>query len=102
MQVTHELTNLLNIRFPLIMAPMFLVSNEAMLKESIEAGIMGCFPSLNFRDEASLNLILKNLNELMSRRNGKAGTYAVNLIVQKTNPLFEKHLKICVENKVPV
>ena len=29
------------------------------------------------------------------------GTFGVNLIVQKTNPLYEKHLKICVEKKVP-
>lgn len=93
---------MLNIRFPLIMAPMFLVSNEAMLKEAIEAGIMGCFPSLNFRNDASLKDILKNLNELLNQRKGMPGTYAVNLIVQKTNPSFQKHLEICTEHKVPV
>ena len=29
------------------------------------------------------------------------GNYGVNLIVQKTNPLYEEHLKICVDKKVP-
>jgi nitronate monooxygenase len=29
------------------------------------------------------------------------GTYGINLIVQKTNPLYSKHLKECVEAKVP-
>jgi nitronate monooxygenase len=102
MNLENELTKLLNIRFPLIMAPMFLVSNERMLMESIEAGIMGCFPSLNFRSDDDLNRILKNLNRKLNEQNGKPGTYAVNLIVQKTNPFFEKHLNICVDNKVPV
>src|SRR6185503_18821846 len=102
MKIENELTRMLNIGFPLIMAPMFLVSNEVMLKEAMEAGIMGCFPSLNFRSERDLNNILKNLNQKLDDQKGKTGTYAVNLIVQKTNPLFEKHLKICVDNKVPV
>ncbi len=102
MSVQNELTRLLNIRFPLIMAPMFLVSNEAMLIQAMEAGIMGCFPSLNYRDQKVLDVILKKLNQQLSLQQGKPGTYAVNLIVQKTNPLFEKHLAVCVENKVPV
>lgn len=102
MQVKNKLTNMLNIRFPLVMAPMFLITNEAMLVQAIEAGIMGSFPSLNYRDEASFNRLLQNLNRLLGERKGLPGTYAVNLIVQKTNPLFEKHLKICVDNKVPV
>ncbi len=29
------------------------------------------------------------------------GNYGVNLIVQKSNPLYEKHLDICIKNKVP-
>lgn len=102
MKVENELTRMLNIRFPLIMAPMFLVSNEAMLKQAIEAGIMGCFPSLNYRDNSALDAILKNLNQYLEQQHGNPGTYAVNLIVQKTNPLFEKHLEVCVSNKVPV
>jgi nitronate monooxygenase len=102
MQVTNDLTRMLNIRFPLIMAPMFLVSNEAMLTEAMVAGIMGCFPSLNYRDEKSLDEVLKNLNEKLNKQSGKPGTYAVNIIVQKTNPLLTKHLSVCVENRVPV
>ncbi len=102
MVLQNELTKLLNIRFPLIMAPMFLVSNEVMVKEAIEAGIMGSFPSLNFRSDEELDRVLKNLNRKLDEQKGKPGTYAVNLIVQKTNPMFEKHLKICVDNKVPV
>ncbi len=102
MIVQNDLTRLLNIRFPLVMAPMFLVSNEAMLKEAMSAGILGCFPSLNYRKEKDLDMVLKNLNAHLLSQQGRPGNYGVNLIVQKTNVLFEKHLAVCVENKVPV
>lgn len=88
-----------NLDIPVIMAPMFLVSNEAMVKSAITEGILGVFPSLNYRNDGELSDLLKRLNEHKS--NSTKGNYGVNLIVQKTNVMFEKHLKICVENKVP-
>lgn len=95
-----RLTQLLNIDFPMIMAPMFLVTNEAMLIAAMNSGIAGSFPTLNYRKEGELERLLDNLNSEKSRLT-VAGTYGVNLIVQKTNPLYEKHLKLCVEKKVP-
>ncbi|MGB3947858.1 MAG: nitronate monooxygenase family protein [Bacteroidia bacterium] len=94
-----KLTQLLNIDFPMIMAPMFLVSNEAMVVAAMKSGIAGTFPSLNYRNEGELEKVLDNLNE--AKKNSPNGTYGINLIVQKTNPLYEKHLKACVEKKVP-
>ena len=95
-----KLTQLLNIEFPVIMAPMFLVSNEAMVKAAMNSGIAGTFPSLNYRGEGELEQLLTNLNAALTTTQNK-GTYGINLIVQKTNPLYEKHLKICVDKKVP-
>ena len=43
------LTQTFNIKYPIIMAPMFLVSNKEMLVAASEAGITGCIPSLNYR-----------------------------------------------------
>jgi len=80
------------------MAPMFLVSNLAMLKAGIDAGIMSVIPTLNVRKDNELDALLKTMSEY---KKGKIGSYGVNIIVQKTNILFEKHLKICFENKVP-
>jgi len=94
-----NLSDLLKIDFPMIMAPMFLVSNEAMLKAGIQAGIMATFPTLNYRKEGELDAILKTLAEFKAQ--SITGNYGVNLIVQKANPLYIKHLKICVDNKVP-
>ena len=93
------MTELLKIDFPIIMAPMFLVSNEAMLKAGMEAGIMATFPTLNYRKEGELDALLKSLTAFKTQN--IMGNYGVNLIVQRSNPLYIKHLKTCVDNKVP-
>lgn len=100
--VKNKFTEQLNLRHPMVMAPMFLVSNESMLRQGIEAGILSCFPSLNYRKEEDLRNILGQLNGILSGRKGLPGTYGINLIVQRTNIHFAKHLKICVDHEVPV
>ncbi|RAI99722.1 nitronate monooxygenase [Chitinophaga skermanii] len=83
------------------MAPMFLVSNEAMVKAAMDAGIAGTFPTLNYRNDGELTGILTTLNEYRATHHSP-GNYGVNLIVQKTNPLYKKHLAACVAAKVPL
>ncbi|HEY0031618.1 MAG TPA: nitronate monooxygenase family protein [Bacteroidia bacterium] len=95
-----KLSKILSIDFPMIMAPMFLVSNEAMITEGMRSGIAASFPSLNYRNEGELEQLLDKLNKEKAALTVK-GTYGINLIVQKTNPLYEKHLKICIDKKVP-
>jgi nitronate monooxygenase len=92
-------TALLEIEFPIIMAPMFLVSNEAMMKAGMQSGIMATFPSLNYRKEGELATILQNLKSIKSA--GSKGNYGVNIIVQQSNPFYKKHLAICIEERVP-
>ena len=94
------LTQMFNLRLPIIMAPMFLVSNEEMMKSAMRFGVLGTFPTLNYRKENELQDLIANLHKFKKENNAQ-GTFGVNLIVQKTNPLYEKHLKICVEGKVP-
>lgn len=94
------LTQLFELRIPVIMAPMFLVSNEEMMKSAMKFGVMGTFPTLNYRKKGELERILTSLNEF--KKETKApGNFGVNLIVQKTNPLYTEHLKLCIEHKVP-
>lgn len=100
MKIKNRFTNDLTIDFPMIMAPMFLVSNLDMCLEAMRGGIAGTFPSLNFREAGQLEEILAKLNEAKNAP-GNTGTYGVNLIVQKSNPLYAKHLKMCVDAKVP-
>ncbi len=101
MFVNNLFTSQNNVKLPIVMAPMFLVSNEEMMKAAMDSEIMGVFPTLNYRNDGELENILKNLNEFKSLHPNKRGSYGVNIIVQRTNPLLEKHLKLCVQYKVP-
>ncbi len=98
MNITTPINKMLNIEFPMIMAPMFLVSNEAMMKAGIDEGLMATFPTLNYRTKEELVQTIKNLH---TYQEGKPGSFGVNLIAQRSNPYFEKHLEICIDHKVP-
>lgn len=100
MILSNRLTQSLEIEFPIIQAPMFLVSNEPMMKAGIDAGIMSVFPTLNFREEGELESVLSSLKSHRAESKVK-GSYGVNLIVQKTNRLLDRHLSICLEHQVP-
>jgi nitronate monooxygenase len=79
---------------------MFLVSNHAMIVSAMRSGIMGVFPSLNYRNHEELEKAIAALAEQRIREQHK-GNFGVNLIVQQTNPFFKKHLEICEKHKVP-
>ena len=98
MKIHTPLLDLLPIEFPLIMAPMFLVSNQAMMKAGMDAGIAAAFPTLNYRTEEEL---ANAIDELHAYGKDKPGTFGVNLIAQRSNPYFERHLEICIDHKVP-
>lgn len=100
MKVSNQFTRAFNLDIPLVMAPMFLVSNEKMMIAGIDSGVLPAFPSLNYRKEGELEHVLATINEHI--KNKGQGCYAVNLIVQKSNPLYEQHLELCVKHKVPV
>lgn len=97
--IKNKFSNDLNLELPIIMAPMFLVSNESMLLAAMDSGILGVFPSLNYRNEKELESVLKKLHD--KKIESERGNFGVNLIVQKTNVYFEKHLELCVKYKVP-
>lgn len=92
--IETPLTQMLGIRYPIIMAPMFLVSNAAMTIEAINAGITGAIPSLNYRTNEQF---IAAIREIKAKANGPLG---INLIVNKSNIKLESHLKICIEEKV--
>ena len=49
--INTPLTELLDIRYPIILAPMYLVSNVLMVVEATKAGITGAKPALNYRTD---------------------------------------------------
>lgn len=88
------LCNLLNIRHPIIMAPMFLVSNEEMIIAGTENGIAAAIPALNYR---SPELLREGLKRMKAKAKGPIG---INLIVNASNIYMEEQLKICIEEEV--
>lgn len=89
-----KLTQLLNIQYPIIQAPMFLVSNTAMVKEAMKSGIAGCIPALNYR---TLDELKAAIHELKEAKNGTQGAFGFNLIVNKSNPKADKQLELLCE-----
>ena len=77
--ISTDFTELLKIRYPIIGAPMFLVSNVDMVVAVSEAGGIGTFPSLNFRPVEKFEEALKAVRARTQKPIG------VNIIVNKTN-----------------
>lgn len=88
-----KLTQLIDIKFPIIQAPMFLVSNVAMVKAAMEGGIAGCIPALNYRTLEELREALKTLKAAKPQ----GGAYGFNLIVNKSNLKYKEQLKVICE-----
>lgn len=90
------LTELLQIKHPIIMAPMFLVSNTAMVIEGMKAGVAGCIPALNYRTLEELKAAIKELKEAKP----EGGSFGFNLIVNKSNIKYKEQLRVLCEEKV--
>lgn len=88
------LCDILNIKYPIIMAPMFLVSNSDMLVEALKSGITGCVPALNYRTDDKFREAISKVREQAE------GPIGVNLIVNKSNIKFKAQIKTCVDLKV--
>jgi len=88
-----KLTQLLGIKYPIIKAPMFLVSNVAMVTEVMHAGIAGCIPALNYRTLEELRAALKELKA----NKPEGGSFGFNLIVNKSNVKYKGQLEVICE-----
>ncbi|MEY8849167.1 NAD(P)H-dependent flavin oxidoreductase [Psychroserpens sp. XS_ASV72] len=85
-----KLTELLQIKYPIIQAPMFLVSNVAMVKAAMETGIAGCIPALNYR---TLDELRQAIRELKAAK-PEGGSFGFNLIVNKSNIKYKDQLDV--------
>jgi nitronate monooxygenase len=93
--MTHiTLDQLLGIDYPVIVAPMFLISNTKMVKEALANGITAAFPALNYRTDKELR---EAVHEIKSFTNKPFG---VNLIVNKSNLKYKSQLETLLELKV--
>ncbi len=88
------LDQILGIDYPIIMAPMFLISNTRMIKAALDNGISGAFPALNYRTDKELRSAIKNIKDHSDK------PFGVNLIVNKSNPKYKAQLQTLLEMEV--
>lgn len=89
-----KLNQILNIEHPLILAPMFLVTNEEMVKIALDCGITAAIPALNYRKTVEMERAIRNIKDYSDK------AFGINIIANKSNPLFRKQLKVALENGV--
>ena len=88
------LDQLLGIDYPIIVAPMFLISNTKMIKAALQNGVSAAFPALNYRTDQELRAAIKEIKAFSSK------PFGVNLIVNKSNPKYKGQLDTLLELKV--
>ncbi|HEY2112769.1 MAG TPA: AMP-binding protein, partial [Dongiaceae bacterium] len=79
-----------HLSLPVVGAPMFIVSSPALVIAQCQAGILGCFPSLNARPEEELPRWIGEIRGALDAyraRHPKApvAPFGVNLIVNRAN-----------------
>ena len=88
-----SLTEILDIKHPIIMAPMFLVSNVKMLTAGMDNGVAACVPALNYRTIPELR---EAITELKAAK-VPGGAFGINLIVNKSNIKYPAQLEAACE-----
>ena len=91
--IDTRFTALAGCAYPIIVAPMFMVSNEALVSEASNTGGLGAAPSLNWRTPELFDAALTDIETRTSK------PYAINLIVNKSNLRLAADLAIVEKHK---
>lgn len=94
--IETRFTKLIGCAYPIIAAPMFLVSNVDLVSEASNAGGIGAAPSLNWRSTEELDAALTEIRKRTDK------PYAINLIVNKSNIRMDADLEVIKSHKVPM
>lgn len=93
-------------KLPVILAPMFLISNPKMVLEACEAGIIGTFPALNARTTEDLNQwmteITSGLEALREKNGEEPAAWGVNFISHRSNKRFKEDLDLIKKYQPPL
>jgi nitronate monooxygenase len=85
---------------------MFMVSTPDLVVECCRAGVVGCFPSLNQRDNAGyagwLDAIEWRLAESEQADGRAAAPFGVNLSMRRRDPRLEEDIATTVRRRIPL
>lgn len=92
---------------PAVCAPMFLVSNAALVREACKAGLVGALPRQNLRSfelfEAALNEIREALAAYSDDHpEARIGPLAVNIATRMEPDEMRRHVDLCVRYGVEI
>lgn len=97
MNLSTPLSKKLGLRYPIVAAPMFLISNKEMIVACAEAGVLGCMPSLNARTPEQFRADLQWIRQKTDK------PFGINLTLGLTpKERLEADFTACVEQRVPV
>ncbi|NBJ69882.1 MULTISPECIES: nitronate monooxygenase [Clostridia] len=96
-----------SMRLPVIMAPMFLVSNPKMVTEACAAGIVGTFPALNARTKEILEQWMEQITselDAMKKNDPKQqiAPWGINFITHRSNKRYTEDLQLIEKYKPPI
>ncbi len=93
--------------FPVVGAPLFIISNPDLVIAQCKAGVVGSFPALNARPEPVLEEWLERITSELAaydeaNPDAPSAPFAVNQIVHGSNSRLKHDMDMCVKYKVPI
>lgn len=92
----HQLTA--GLRLPVIVAPMFLISGQAMVIAACKAGVIGCFPAPNGRTIEDLDAMCA----AVVRETQGSAPWALNVIAHSTYARFDQEMEVIARHRPPL
>ncbi len=90
------MTRFPNLRLPVVVAPMFLVSGPEMVVAACRSGVIGAFPTPNCRTAAELDAWM---TQITAQRRADDAPWAVNLVTHSTNARLADDLALVAKHK---
>lgn len=96
-----------SLSLPVMVAPMFLISNPELVIHSCKAGIIGTFPALNARTEEILKEWMGQINHELAEYNNdhpdkKAAPWGINFITHRSNKRYIEDLQLIEKYEPPI
>lgn len=95
-KVSTAFSEMFNIDYPIVSAPMFLVSSVETVVATCEAGGLGTFPAFNYRPASEYKKALESIKSQTDK------AFGVNIIVQSSNKFLDDHIDMALEAEVPM
>jgi nitronate monooxygenase len=95
-KIETKFSNQFNIDYPIVCAPMFLVSSEKLVTSVSNAGGLGTFPALNYRPIENYRRAIKEIKSQTDK------DFGINVIVQKSNKYQKDQIDSALKENVPL